>query len=110
MQHVCSQEAQQVRHGQRAGCPKTKARKQRVVKSFGSARPDDTAAVEKLMQVATSFLQKMSSPTLPHIYEEEDVIDGFGGVIAISRAFSSFVWFWWCLQRWGLWLLIAWGG
>ena len=58
---------------------KTKARKQRVVKSFGSARPDDTAAMEKLMQLATSFIQEMGGPSLPHIYEEEDVIDGFVG-------------------------------
>ena len=56
---------------------KTKARKQRVVKSFGSARPDDTAAMEKLMQLATSFIQEMGGPSLPHIYEEEDVIDDF---------------------------------
>ena len=56
---------------------KTKARKQRVVKSFGSARPDDTAAMEKLMRAASSFLQEMAGPALPHIYEEEDVIDGF---------------------------------
>lgn len=56
---------------------KTKTRKQRVVKSFGSARPDDTAAVERLMQAASSFLQEMEGPALPHIYEEEDVIDGF---------------------------------
>ena len=56
---------------------KTKTRKQRVVKSFGSALPDDTAAMEKLMQAASSFLQEMAGPVLPHIYEEEDVIDGF---------------------------------
>ena len=56
---------------------KTKARKQRVVKSFGSARPDDTAAMEKLMQAASSFLQEVAGPALPHIYEDEDVIDGF---------------------------------
>lgn len=56
---------------------KTKTRKQRVVKSFGSARPDDTAAMEKLMQAASSFLQEMAGPALPHMYEEEDVIDGF---------------------------------
>ena len=58
---------------------KTKTRKQRVVKSFGSARPDDTAAMEKLMQAASSFLQEMAGPALPHIYEEEDVIDDFVG-------------------------------
>jgi len=34
---------------------KTKTRKQRVVKSFGSARPDDMVAMEKLMQAASSF-------------------------------------------------------
>ena len=56
---------------------KTKTRKQRVVKSFGSARPDDAAAMEKLMQAASSFLQEMAGPALPHMYEEEDVIDGF---------------------------------
>ena len=56
---------------------KTKTRKQRVVKSFGSARPDDTAAIENLMQAASSFLQEIAGPALPHIYEEEDVIDGF---------------------------------
>jgi len=41
---------------------KTKTRKQRVVKSFGSARPDDTAAVERLMQAASSSLQEMEGP------------------------------------------------
>lgn len=56
---------------------KTKSRKQRVVKSFGSAWPDDPVAMEKLMQAASSFLQEMAGPSLPHIYEEEDVIDGF---------------------------------
>ena len=55
----------------------TKARKQRLVKSFGSADPNDTAAMERLMQEATSFIQEMEGPSLPHIYEEEDVIDGF---------------------------------
>ena len=55
----------------------TKSRKQRLVKSFGSAYPNDTAAMEKLMQQATSFIQEMEGPSLPHIYEEEDVIDGF---------------------------------
>ena len=55
----------------------TKARKQRLVKSFGSANPNDSAAMEKLMQQATSFIQEMEGPSLPHIYEEEDVIDGF---------------------------------
>lgn len=29
------------------------------------------------MQQATSFIQEMEGPSLPHIYEEEDVIDGF---------------------------------
>lgn len=58
---------------------KTKTRKQRVVKSFGAARPDDTSAMERLMQAALSFLQEMEGPSLPHIYEEEDVIDGFVG-------------------------------
>lgn len=58
---------------------KTKTSKQRVVKSFGSARPDDTAAMEELMQAASSFLQEMAGPALTHIYEEEDVIDGFVG-------------------------------
>ena len=55
----------------------TKARKQRLVKSFGSAHPNDTAAMEKLMQQASSFIQEMEGPSLPHIYEEEDVIDSF---------------------------------
>ena len=55
----------------------TKSRKQRLVKSFGSAHPCDTAAMEKLMQQASSFIQEMEGPSLPHIYEEEDVIDGF---------------------------------
>ena len=55
----------------------TKSRKQRLVKSFGSAHPNDTAAMEKLMQQASSFIQQMEGPSLPHIYEEEDVIDGF---------------------------------
>ena len=58
---------------------KTKTRKQRVVKSFGSARPDDTATMEKLMRAASSFLPKMAEPTLPPIYEEKDVIDSFVG-------------------------------
>ena len=56
---------------------KTKTRKQRVVKSFGAAHPDDTSAMEELMQQASSFIQEMEGPSLPHIYEEEDVIDGF---------------------------------
>ena len=56
---------------------KTKTRKQRVVKSFGTARPDDAVAIERLMQAASSFLREMEGPSLPHIYEEEDVIDGF---------------------------------
>lgn len=56
---------------------KTKTRKQRVLKSFGSALPSDTPAMEKLMQQASSFIQEMAGPSLPHIYEEEDVIDGF---------------------------------
>ena len=55
----------------------TKARKQRLVKSFGSAYPNDSAAMERLMQQATSFIQEMEGPSLPHIYEEEDVIDDF---------------------------------
>ena len=55
----------------------TKSRKQRLVKSFGSANPNDTSALEKLMQQASSFIQEMEGPSLPHIYEEEDVIDGF---------------------------------
>ena len=55
----------------------TKSRKQRLVKSFGSAHPNDTAALEKLLQQASSFIQEMEGPSLPHIYEEEDVIDGF---------------------------------
>ena len=29
------------------------------------------------MQQASSFIQEMEGPSLPHIYEEEDVIDGF---------------------------------
>ncbi|MBP5338473.1 MAG: IS1634 family transposase [Prevotella sp.] len=33
--------------------------------------------MENLMQQATSFIQEMEGPSLPHIYEEEDVIDGF---------------------------------
>ena len=55
----------------------TKSRKQRLVKSFGSTNPNDTAAMERLMQQATSFIQEMEGPSLPHIYEEVDVIDGF---------------------------------
>ena len=55
----------------------TKSRKQRLVKSFGSAHPNDTASLEKLMQQASSFIQEMEGPSLPHIYEEEEVIDGF---------------------------------
>lgn len=62
----------------------TKARKQRLLRSFGSAHPNDTAAMEKLMQQATSFIQEMEGPSLPHIYEEEDVIDGF--VSSLSNA------------------------
>ena len=56
---------------------KTKSRKQRVLKSLGSAHPNDTASLEKLMQQASSFIQEMEGPSLPHIYKEEDVIDGF---------------------------------
>ena len=56
---------------------KIKSRKQRVLKSLGSAHPNDTASMEKLMQQASSFIQEMEGPSLPHIYEEEDVIDGF---------------------------------
>ena len=56
---------------------KTKGRKQRVVKSLGSAHPSDTAALETLVQQASSFIQEMKGPSLPHIYEDEDVIDGF---------------------------------
>ena len=56
---------------------KTKTRKQRVVKSFGAAHPADASAVEDLMQQASSFIQEKEGPSLPHIYEEEDVIDGF---------------------------------
>ena len=37
----------------------TKSRKQRLVKSFGSAHPCDTAAMEKLLQQASSFIQEM---------------------------------------------------
>ena len=55
----------------------TKSRKQQLVKSFGSAHPNDTAAMEKLMQAASSFIQEMEGASLPHIYEEEDVIDVF---------------------------------
>ena len=33
--------------------------------------------MEKLMQQASSFIQEMEGPSLPHIYEEEDVIDDF---------------------------------
>jgi len=64
---------------------KTKTRKQRVVKSFGSARPDDMVAMEKLMQAASSFLQEMAGPALPHIYEEEDVIDDFVGSLSNTQ-------------------------
>ena len=56
---------------------KTKTRKQRVVKSFGAAHLNDTLGIEKLMQQASSFIQEMEGPALPHIYEEEDVIDSF---------------------------------
>ena len=56
---------------------KTKSRKQRVLKSLGSAYPNDTSAMEKLVQQASSFIQEMEGPSLPHIYEEEEVIDGF---------------------------------
>ncbi len=56
---------------------KTKSRKQRVLKSLGSAYPHDTSAMEKLFQQASSFIQEMEGPSLPHIYEEEEVIDGF---------------------------------
>ena len=56
---------------------KTKSRKQRVLKSLGSAHPNDTASLEKLVQQASSFIQEMEGPSLPHIYEEEEVIDGF---------------------------------
>lgn len=56
---------------------KIKSRKQRVLKSLGSAHPNDTASLEKLMLQASSFIQEMEGPSLPHIYEEEDVIDGF---------------------------------
>lgn len=56
---------------------KTKTRKQRVVKSFGSADPNNIATMDKLMQAASSFLEEVDGPSLPHIYEEEDVIDGF---------------------------------
>jgi hypothetical protein len=56
---------------------KTRTRKQRVVKSFGAAHPDDVSAMEGLMQQASSFIQEMEGPSLPHIYEEEEVIDGF---------------------------------
>jgi len=55
----------------------TKSRKQRLVKFFGAAHPNDTAVLEKLMQQASSFIQEMDGPSLPHIYEEEDVIDDF---------------------------------
>jgi transposase len=55
----------------------TKSRKQRLVKSFGAAHPNDTTVLEKLMQQASSFIQEMEGPSLPHIYEEEDVIDDF---------------------------------
>ena len=64
---------------------KTKTRKQRVVKSFGSARPDDMVAMEGLMQAASSFLQEMAGPALPHIYEEEDVIDDFVGSLSNTQ-------------------------
>ena len=47
------------------------------MKSLGSAHPSDTAALETLVQQASSFIQEMEGPSLPHIYEEEDVIDGF---------------------------------
>ena len=63
---------------------KTKSRKQRVLKSLGSAYPNDTSAMEKLVQQASSFIQEMEGPSLPHIYEEEDVIDGF--VSSLSNA------------------------
>lgn len=63
---------------------KTKSRKQRVLKSLGSAYPHDTSAMEKLMQQASSFIQEMEGPSLPHIYEEEEVIDGF--VSSLSNA------------------------
>ena len=56
---------------------KIKSRTQRVLKSLGSAHPNDTASLEKLMLQASSFIQEMEGPSLPHIYEEEDVIDGF---------------------------------
>lgn len=49
---------------------KTKSRKQRVLKSLGSANPNDTASLEKLMQQASSFIQEMEGPSLPHIYEK----------------------------------------
>lgn len=64
---------------------KTKTRSQRVIKSFGAVHPNDTAALEKLMQAASSFLQEMAGPTLPHIYEEEDIIDDFLGSLRNSQ-------------------------
>ena len=56
---------------------KTKTRKQRVVESFGAAHPDDVSAMEKLMRQASSFMQEMEEPSLPQIYEDEDVMDVF---------------------------------
>ena len=56
---------------------KTKTRQQRIEKSFGSAHPDDTVAMEKLMQAASSFLQEIDGPAFPHMYEEEDIIEDF---------------------------------
>ena len=53
---------------------KTKTRKQRVVVSFGSARPDDTAAIDKLMQAASTYLT-------------EEVIANYSNLRFIERAF-----------------------
>lgn len=64
---------------------KTKTRKQRVVKSFGSAHPNDTATLEKLMRSASSFLQEMEGPALPHMYQEEDIIDDFIGSLSNTQ-------------------------
>ena len=54
----------------------TKTRKQQLVKSFGAAYPN-TEAMKKLLARASSFIEQHQGPALPHIYEEEDVIDSF---------------------------------
>ena len=56
--HVYTQETQKIKTFSVQVVEKAKTRKQRIVKSLGSAHPDDTVSLEKLMRSASPFYSR----------------------------------------------------